>query len=66
MEVATAPGTLVSIINQCWSLWPKFDVKDSFNNTVLHIEGPFNTCSCGKDVNFNVSLRPTLNLRKIK
>jgi len=56
MEVSSPPGTIVGTVKQCWSLWPKFELEDSFGNTVLRIEGPFFPCSCCcTDVNFDVS-----------
>ena len=55
MEVSSPPGNPIGYIEQEWSIFPKFKVKDVSGNVILKIEGPFFPCSCcGTDVNFEV------------
>lgn len=55
IEVSSPPGTIISTVEQQFSLlWPNFDVKDPSGKTLLYIDGPFWTYSCGSDVNFPV------------
>lgn len=55
MEV-TSYGQLFGRVEQEWTCWyPNFAIKNHLDETVLRIEGPFCTISCGNDVNFNVS-----------
>ncbi|EFX80807.1 hypothetical protein DAPPUDRAFT_211709 [Daphnia pulex] len=55
MEVSAPPGNVIGTIEQEWSIFPRFKVKDVSGNVVLKIEGPFFPCSCcGTDVNFEI------------
>lgn len=56
LEVSSPPGNVIGRIEQEWTCWyPNFRIKNHLDETVLRIEGPFCTMSCGNDVNFNVS-----------
>lgn len=58
MEVSAPPGNVIGTIEQEWSIFPKFKVKDESGDVVLKIEGPFFPCSCcGTDVNFEVKIK---------
>lgn len=51
-------GQLLGSVDQDWSICaPKFSVKDATGETVLKIEGPICTFSCGGDVVFDVLTR---------
>ncbi len=54
MEVSAPPGNVIGTIEQNWSLYPDFDVKDASGETILKIKGPFCPISCCGDVVFNV------------
>ncbi len=55
MEISAPPGNTIGYIEQEWSIFPKFRVKDMSGNVILRIEGPFFPCSCcGTDVVFDV------------
>ncbi|CAG0899734.1 unnamed protein product [Cyprideis torosa] len=48
-----ASGQVMGSVVQNWSVFfPDFSIKDAAGNTVLKIEGPFCTCSCCGDVDF--------------
>lgn len=48
-------GQLLGSVDQDWSICaPKFSVKDAAGETVLKIDGPICTFSCGSDVVFHV------------
>ena len=46
MDIYSPPGHLVGSIEQIWSIYPKFNVKDVDGNIIFKIEGPFCACSC--------------------
>lgn len=55
MEV-TAGGQTIGYVCQTWSpCFPKFSVQDAKGDVVLRIEGPFCTCNCCGDVEFDVT-----------
>lgn len=55
MEVYSPPGVLAGTIEQKWSIFPRFEVKDASGGIIFKIEGPFCTCSCScGDVDFKV------------
>lgn len=56
MEVTSPPGTVLGSIEQVWSIFPTFNVKNTLGETVLTIRGPFCPISCCGDVNFEVVL----------
>lgn len=56
LEVSSPPGNVIGRVEQEWTCWfPNFRIKNHLDETVLRIEGPFCTLSCGNDVNFNVT-----------
>ncbi|KAJ3665705.1 hypothetical protein Zmor_001191 [Zophobas morio] len=56
IEVSAPPGNPIGSVEQEWSIfYPTFAVKNANGDTVLRIEGPFFTCSCGNDVNFRIT-----------
>ena len=56
MEVQSPIGTTIGYVTQSWSpCFPKFAIRDAKDNIVLRIEGPFCTCNCCGDVEFDVS-----------
>jgi hypothetical protein len=55
LEVQAPPGQIVGYVKQTWSICiPHYDVCDAQGVTVLKIVGPFCTCSCFGDVEFQV------------
>ncbi|KAH8380515.1 hypothetical protein KR009_011175, partial [Drosophila setifemur] len=55
VEVSAPPGQVIGTVEQvCTFLRPKFNIKNSFGDTVLHIEGPLCPCKCFSDTNFKV------------
>ncbi|XP_001353869.1 phospholipid scramblase 1 [Drosophila persimilis] len=55
VEVSAPPGQVIGTVEQvCTFLRPKFNIKNSFGDTVLHIEGPICPCKCFSDTNFKV------------
>lgn len=57
IEVSSPPGHVVGRIEQEWTCWyPNFRIKNHADETVLRIEGPCCTLSCGNDVNFKVKI----------
>lgn len=54
--VVSAPvGNIIGTIEQEWTFcYPHFSVKNHVGETVLRIEGPLCTFSCGGDVEFKV------------
>lgn len=55
LEVSAPVGHTIGRIQQEWTLcYPHFSVKNHLDETVLRIEGPCCTCSCGGDVDFQV------------
>ncbi|OQR76802.1 phospholipid scramblase 2-like [Tropilaelaps mercedesae] len=55
MEVQAPPGTVIGYVKQEWSIFfPKFTVRDSQDNVIFRIEGPFCTVSICGDVEFQV------------
>ncbi|EDV26178.1 uncharacterized protein TRIADDRAFT_24229 [Trichoplax adhaerens] len=56
MEVQSPPGTTIGYIEQKWTIiFPEFNIMDANKNVLLKIKGPCWTCSCCKDVNFEVT-----------
>lgn len=56
MEISSPPGNVIGTIEQDWSIFPKFKVKNESGDVVLRIEGPIFPCSCcGTDVVFDVN-----------
>lgn len=52
----TAYGQVYGCVEQEWAFFvPKFAVKNENRETILRIEGPACTFSCGGDVDFEVS-----------
>ncbi|XP_006116340.1 phospholipid scramblase family member 5 isoform X1 [Pelodiscus sinensis] len=59
LEVQSPPGTIVGYVVQKWDpLLPKFTILNESKEDVLKIIGPYATCSCFGDVDFEVK---TLN-----
>lgn len=57
MEVSSPPGNIIGTVEQEWSIYPRFKVKDASGEVIFKIEGPFFPCSCcGTDVNFEVKI----------
>ncbi|KAM4771140.1 phospholipid scramblase family member 5-like [Rhinophrynus dorsalis] len=55
LEVQAPPGTTVGFIVQKWDpLLPKFTIQNESKDDVLKIIGPYVTCSCFGDVEFEV------------
>lgn len=54
LEVSSPPGTIVGTIEQQWSIYPRFTVKDQDGNVILKIKGPLCPISCCGDVDFKV------------
>ena len=46
MDIYSPPGHLAGTLEQIWSKYPRFNVKDVDGNIVLKIEGPFCSCAC--------------------
>lgn len=60
VEVSAPPGQVIGTVEQvCTFARPKFNIKNSFGDIVLHIEGPLCPCKCFADTNFKVSASPT-------
>lgn len=57
IEVSVPPGQFIGRVEQKWSpLFPNYSVKNSNDETVLRIEGPFFTSSCCcTGINFRVN-----------
>uniref|UniRef100_A0A674K247 Phospholipid scramblase n=1 Tax=Terrapene triunguis TaxID=2587831 RepID=A0A674K247_9SAUR len=59
VKVQSPPGTIVGYVVQNWDpLLPKFTILNESKEDVLKIIGPYATCSCFGDVDFEVK---TLN-----
>ncbi|XP_031632025.1 phospholipid scramblase 2-like, partial [Contarinia nasturtii] len=55
IEVSAPPGQVIGHIEQEWTLcYPHYSIKNHMGETVLRIEGPLCTFSCGGDVDFNI------------
>ncbi|XP_042315083.1 phospholipid scramblase family member 5 [Sceloporus undulatus] len=55
VEVQSPPGTTVGYVVQTWDpLLPKFMIRNENNEDVLKIIGPYATCGCFGDVDFEV------------
>ena len=54
LEVSSPPGNLIGSVEQEWSIFPKFSIKDASGKTVLKLSGPFCTISCCRDVVFDL------------
>nr|XP_006116344.1 phospholipid scramblase family member 5 isoform X5 [Pelodiscus sinensis] len=53
LEVQSPPGTIVGYVVQKWDpLLPKFTILNESKEDVLKIIGPYATCSCFGDVDF--------------
>ena len=54
MEISSPPGNKIGKIKQKWDpFFPKFEIEDDDDHTILKIDGPFCTCGFG-DVEFKV------------
>ncbi|XP_015271718.1 PREDICTED: phospholipid scramblase family member 5-like [Gekko japonicus] len=67
LEVQSPPGTTVGYVIQKWDpLLPKFTIRNENNEDVLKIIGPYATCGCFGDVDFEVkSLNEMATIGKI-
>ncbi|XP_019359089.1 PREDICTED: phospholipid scramblase family member 5-like isoform X2 [Gavialis gangeticus] len=55
LEVQSPPGTIAGYVVQNWDpLLPKFTIKNESKEDVLKIIGPYATCGCLGDVDFEV------------
>ncbi|XP_030072423.1 phospholipid scramblase family member 5 [Microcaecilia unicolor] len=55
LEVQAPPGAAIGFIVQNWDpLLPKFTIQNERKEDVLKIIGPYTTCGCFGDVNFEV------------
>ncbi|EDX09006.1 phospholipid scramblase 1 [Drosophila simulans] len=55
VEVSAPPGQVIGSVEQiCTFLRPKFNIKNTFGDIVLQIEGPVCPCKCFSDTNFKV------------
>ncbi|XP_017000926.1 phospholipid scramblase 1 [Drosophila takahashii] len=55
VEVSAPPGQVIGSVEQvCTFLRPKFNIKNTFGDVVLQIEGPLCPCKCFSDTNFKV------------
>ncbi|EDV39851.1 uncharacterized protein Dana_GF10228 [Drosophila ananassae] len=55
VEVSAPPGQVIGTVEQvCTFLRPKFNIRNSFGDIVLRIEGPLCPCKCFSDTNFKV------------
>jgi len=60
VEVSAPPGQVIGSVEQvCTFMRPKFNIKNTFGDIVLQIEGPICPIKCFSDTNFKVSRRPT-------
>jgi len=59
-------GEVLGTIEQNWHLClPKYSLKDANGQTVLKLTGPFCTCACCSDVNFELETVDGQNVGKI-
>uniref|UniRef100_A0A8D2LMJ2 Phospholipid scramblase n=1 Tax=Varanus komodoensis TaxID=61221 RepID=A0A8D2LMJ2_VARKO len=67
LEVQSPPGTTVGYVVQKWDpLLPKFTIRDASKEDILKIIGPYATCGCFGDVDFEVkSLNDMSTIGKI-
>lgn len=62
LEVSAPPGQVIGTVEQvCTFMKPKFVVKNSFGDVVLHIKGPYCPWKCFSDSNMKVSVRASLS-----
>ncbi|XP_043646869.1 phospholipid scramblase 1 [Drosophila teissieri] len=55
VEVSAPPGQVIGSVEQvCTFVRPKFNIKNTFGDIVLQIEGPLCPCKCFSDTNFKV------------
>ncbi|XP_070539456.1 phospholipid scramblase 1-like [Ptychodera flava] len=55
IQVYTADGVLLGGVNQTWSLiFPRFDIRNAEDETILKMDGPCCHCRCCSDINFDV------------
>jgi len=65
MEISSPPGNKIGKIKQKWDpFFPKFEIEDDDDHTILKIEGPFCTCGFG-DVEFKVLSKDDKEIGKI-
>lgn len=58
LEVSAPPGQVIGTVEQvCTFTKPKFVIKNSFGDVVLHIKGPYCPWKCFSDSNMKVSVR---------
>ncbi|KAI1882791.1 hypothetical protein AGOR_G00238560 [Albula goreensis] len=67
LEVQSPPGNPIGYVIQNWHPFlPKFTIQNERREPVLKIEGPFCSCKCCSDVNFEVKdLSETANVGRI-
>ncbi|KAK5638824.1 hypothetical protein RI129_013119 [Pyrocoelia pectoralis] len=57
IEVSIPPGVAIGYVEQNWNpFYPSFIIKDSTDEPIMSIKGPFSTSSgcCGRDVKFKI------------
>ena len=54
MEVSTMTGDVLGSIEQLWSIFPSFHIKNPAGEIMFRISAPFCTISCCGDVVFEV------------
>ncbi|XP_077021907.1 phospholipid scramblase 3 isoform X1 [Tamandua tetradactyla] len=55
MEVQAPPGITIGHVLQTWHPFlPKFSIQDADRQTILRVVGPYWTCGCGTNTNFEV------------
>ncbi|NWH33956.1 PLS5 scramblase, partial [Chloropsis hardwickii] len=55
LEVQSPPGTIAGYVVQNWDPFlPKFTIQNQSKEDVLKIIGPYTTCGCFEDVDFEV------------
>ena len=47
--------TLLGTVEENWSCFPSYTIRDSNNNKIFNIDGPFRLFHCCQDINFEVS-----------
>ncbi|XP_054338942.1 phospholipid scramblase family member 5 isoform X1 [Pongo pygmaeus] len=67
LEIQAPPGTIVGYITQKWDPFlPKFAIQNANKEDILKIVGPYVTCGCFGDVDFEVkTINEKLTIGKI-
>uniref|UniRef100_A0A8C6YI44 Phospholipid scramblase n=1 Tax=Nothoprocta perdicaria TaxID=30464 RepID=A0A8C6YI44_NOTPE len=66
VKVQSPPGTIAGYVVQNWDPFlPKFTIQNESKEDVLKIIGPYATCGCFEDVDFEVSLNEMTTIGKI-